>query len=141
VNAKLSEYHAAVGLAALDEWMGARGEWIEVARIYRAALLESNDLWFQEGFGQSWISSTCVLSVSESGAARVERELAAADIESKRWWGNGAHAHPATTACPRGLLPNTEALAHASISLPFYRNLAPADIKRVADVMLSTGKT
>ena len=30
-NAKLSEYHAAVGLAALDAWTEARAEWMAVA--------------------------------------------------------------------------------------------------------------
>ena len=38
VNAKLSEYHAAVGLAALDEWATVREEWMCLARAYRAAL-------------------------------------------------------------------------------------------------------
>ena len=36
-NAKLSEYHAAVGHAALDEWPDARAEWLAVAARYRAA--------------------------------------------------------------------------------------------------------
>jgi hypothetical protein len=30
LNAKMSEYHAAVGNAALDEWTGARAEWLAV---------------------------------------------------------------------------------------------------------------
>ena len=137
-NAKLSEYHAAVGLSALDEWAAARAEWIGVAQAYRAALPESNWLRFQNGFGESWISSTCVLSMAHSGVARVERDLAAADISTRRWWGDGAHAHPATAACPRTQLPNTEALVHAAIGLPFYRGLGAADIRRIADVILST---
>jgi hypothetical protein len=32
VNTKLSEYHVAVGLAALDEWASARAEWMRVAQ-------------------------------------------------------------------------------------------------------------
>jgi dTDP-4-amino-4,6-dideoxygalactose transaminase len=139
VNAKLSEYHAAVGLASLDEWGIARVEWMEVARAYRAALPETDRLRFQHGFGQSWITSTCVLSVAKPGGARVERDLAASDIDTRRWWGQGAHAHPATAACPRRPLPHTEALAHAAIGLPFYRGLAAADIQRIADIVLSAG--
>jgi dTDP-4-amino-4,6-dideoxygalactose transaminase len=137
VNAKLSEYHAAVGLAALDEWVIARTEWMEVARRYRAALPESNYLQFQGGFGQEWIASTCILSLAKSGAALVQRELAAAGIETRRWWGNGSHSHPATATCPRTPLPVTEAFAQAAIGLPFYRDLAAADIQRIADVILS----
>ena len=37
-NAKFSEYHAAVGHAALDEWPGARAEWLPVSGRYREAL-------------------------------------------------------------------------------------------------------
>lgn len=137
VNAKLSEYHAAVGLAALDEWATVRAEWMEVARVYRAALPESDRLRFQHGFGERWIASTCVLSVANSNAARVERDLASADIDTRRWWGDGAHAHPATAACPRSDLPVTEALAHAAIGVPFSRDLTSADIQRIAGVILS----
>ncbi len=81
-NAKLSEYHAAVGLAALDEWADARNEWIDVARTYRDVLPESNRLRFQEGFGQSWITSTCVLTLADSEADRTEKALAQAGIDT-----------------------------------------------------------
>jgi dTDP-4-amino-4,6-dideoxygalactose transaminase len=134
VNAKLSEYHAAVGLSALDEWADARTEWMAAARAYRLALPDSK-LQFQDGFGQSWIASTCVLSVPKLGGARVKRDLAAAGIDTRRWWEEGAHAHRATAGFPRQALPNTGALAHAAIGLPFYRDLATDDIRRIADVI------
>jgi dTDP-4-amino-4,6-dideoxygalactose transaminase len=140
VNAKLSEYHAAVGLAAFDDWVNVREEWMEVSRAYRAALPESNRLQFQVGFGQNWIASTCVVRV-KTGAARIERALAAADIDTRRWWGDGAHAHPATAACPRTQLPNTEAFAQEAIGIPFYRGLRAADVRRIANVILSTDAT
>jgi dTDP-4-amino-4,6-dideoxygalactose transaminase len=65
MNAKLSEYHAAVGLAALDEWPHARADWAAVAGAYRRALPESNRIRFQAGFGESWVSSTCNLSFAD----------------------------------------------------------------------------
>ncbi len=132
-NAKLSEYHAAVGLAALDEWTGVRAEWIAVARGYREALPESNQLRFQEGFGQSWIASTCVMSVGSSEAARVVESLRRAGVETRQWWGHGAHAHRATEAFPRTALPATEALAKSTLALPFFRDLTPGGIHRVAE--------
>ena len=42
LNAKLSEYHAAVGHAALDQWQDARVEWLTMAARYRAALAGSS---------------------------------------------------------------------------------------------------
>jgi dTDP-4-amino-4,6-dideoxygalactose transaminase len=72
---------------------------------------------------------------------RVTRDLAAAGIDTRRWWGEGAHAHQATDGFPRQALPNTEALAQAAIGLPFYRDLATADIRRIADVIRSGDAT
>jgi len=133
MNAKLSEYHAAVGLAALDEWPQARAEWTAAAGAYRRALPESNRVRFQDGFGESWISSTCNLSFAASTAAQVEGVLTSARIDSRSWWGTGAHAHPATAACPRLPIPATEKLAHSTIGVPMFRDMTAADIGRVAD--------
>lgn len=138
INAKLSEYHAAVGLAALDEWADVRSEWMALAQAYRDALPESNRLRFQDGFGQSWITSTCVVRLAESGAAQTESALAQAGIESRRWWGKGAHAHPATVAFPRAPLLATETLANSTIAIPFFRELGSHEIHRVAEGILAT---
>jgi dTDP-4-amino-4,6-dideoxygalactose transaminase len=132
-NAKLSEYHAAVGLAALDEWTEVRGEWMAVARGYRDALPESQRLRFQEGFGQAWIASTCVVTVANADAVRIAATLEQAGVETRRWWGDGAHAHRATAAFPRTALPVTAALAKTTLALPFYRDLTPREIQRVAE--------
>lgn len=138
-NAKFSEYHAAVGLAALDEWQSVRAQWVHVAEAYRAAFAESNAVRFDDGFGRDWIASTCILSLADGGASRVAQALAAADIETRRWWGDGSHAHPATAGCPRTELPVTSALASATIGLPFFRDLAAPDVRRIVDVVLSVG--
>jgi dTDP-4-amino-4,6-dideoxygalactose transaminase len=137
MNAKLSEYHAAVGLAALDEWPQARAEWMAVAGGYRLALPESNRVRFQSGFGESWITSTCNLSFADLDAAQVQRVLAGAQIDSRSWWGGGAHAHPATAACPRSPLPATERLALSTIGVPLFRDMTAADVARVADCILA----
>jgi dTDP-4-amino-4,6-dideoxygalactose transaminase len=137
INAKLSEYHAAVGHAALDEWDAARAEWMDVARRYRNLLGASNAYASQTGFGKDWVASTCMLSVPDAGADRVEGAFAAAEIETRRWWGAGAHAHPATAELPRTPLPGTERLVETTISLPFYRDLSPPAIERVAACLRS----
>jgi dTDP-4-amino-4,6-dideoxygalactose transaminase len=131
-NAKLSEYHAAVGLAALDEWDVARQEWLAVADEYSRALQGSNRVRLQAGFGTEWIAATCVVMVADAGADRVEQALSAEKIETRRWWGRGAHDHPATRNMPRSSLLATESLAQSTIGLPFYRDLEPAVIDRIA---------
>ena len=137
-NGKLSEYHAAVGLAALDEWTEVRAEWLALARAYREALPESNRLRFQEGFGQSWIASTCVMSLANVDALRIAGVLGEAGIETRRWWGDGAHAHRGTEGLPRTPVPVTEALAKSTLALPFFRDLTPREIQRIADLIRET---
>jgi dTDP-4-amino-4,6-dideoxygalactose transaminase len=136
-NAKLSEIQAAVGHAALDEWTEVRSEWMTAARTYRDAFAGTNRIAFQPGFGKSWVSSTCVVRVADGGAAGVEAALAAAGIDTRRWWGNGAHRHTATASFPRAELPVTEMLACSTIALPFSRDSSEAETRRVTDAFLS----
>jgi dTDP-4-amino-4,6-dideoxygalactose transaminase len=136
-NAKMSEYHAAVGHAALDEWSETRAQWMAVAGAYRHALDGSNRVGFQDGFGETWVSSTCVLRAADSGARRIEQALAAAGIETRDWWGRGAHLQPATAQFPRAALPVTETLADSTFAVPFYRDLGLDEIGRIADVVLA----
>lgn len=132
-NAKLSEYHAAIGLAAFDEWDVARAEWMAVAEVYASVFSGLNRVQLQSGFGTTWIASTCIVDIADAGAARVEGALTAEKIETRRWWGNGAHDHPATRHMARTSLPVTEALARSTIGLPFYRDLSLGAIRRIAD--------
>lgn len=136
-NAKLSEYHAAVGHAALDDWDQTRTEWRNVAAVYRRTLKGSNQVRLQQGFGETWISSTCVLHFVQPAADRVEQLLAAGGIETRRWWGSGAHAHPATASFPRTVVPATDTLARSTLAMPFYRDIDVTEIGRVTEVILA----
>jgi hypothetical protein len=66
--------------------------------------------------------------MADGTAARIEGDPAAEGIETRRWWGMGAQAHPATAHYLRGALPVTEALAQSTISLPFYRDIGADEI-------------
>jgi dTDP-4-amino-4,6-dideoxygalactose transaminase len=136
-NAKLSEYHAAVGHAALDEWDQARAEWRNAANAYRRALRGSNHVRLQRDFGETWISSSCLLSFAKPVADRIEQSLADGGMETRRWWGTGAYAHPATASFPRTALPVTDMLARSTLAVPFYRDIGAAEIGRVAEVVLA----
>ena len=122
-NAKLSEYQAAVAHAGLDEWPQARAQWMAAADAYRRALAQAA-MSFQNGFGQSWITSTCVIDAGEAAPA-IETLLGNASVATRRWWGNGAHAHAATREFPRLPLPATTQLAKTTIAVPFFRDIEP----------------
>jgi hypothetical protein len=76
------------------------------------------------------------LNFAGLAAVSIESSLMAADIETRRWWGDGAHAHPATESLQRAAIPNTEILAKSTLSVPFFRGLAIGDIGRVAEHVL-----
>ena len=132
-NAKFSEYHAAVGHAALDEWHSARADWLRVSHRYREALQLSTVARLQEGFGDTWVSSVCVLGLTGTDANRLERRTTNAAIETRRWWGHGAQGHGSMSACPRAPLPVTEQLSRSTLGVPMFRDLTPADIDRVIE--------
>jgi dTDP-4-amino-4,6-dideoxygalactose transaminase len=136
-NAKLSEYHAAVGHAALDEWGEARSEWSSAAKAYRRALGGPNSVRLQPGFGETWISSTCLLSFSQPAADQIEQSLRDGAIDTRRWWGHGAHTHPATASFPRTATPVTDLLARSTLAVPFYREIGTAEISRVVETVLA----
>jgi dTDP-4-amino-4,6-dideoxygalactose transaminase len=136
-NAKLSEYHAAVGHAALDEWDETRADWGNAAKVYRRTLGRSNQIRLQHGFGDTWVTSTCLLKFVQPVADRVEQSLADCDIEPRRWWGTGAHEHPATASFPRTAVPATKALAQSTLAVPFYRDIGVTEIGKVAEVVLA----
>lgn len=130
-NAKLSEYHAAVGLAALDGWERTRAAFMQAAEHYRNHLDSFHAVTIQPGFGTDWISSTCMVSVA-AGSEAVAAALGRAGIETRAWWGDGPAGHPAFRDCPRTPLPETAGLAARVLGLPFAVDLAEADIRRIA---------
>ena len=136
-NAKLSEYHAAIGLASLDMWSETRAAWMSVAGAYREALAKSNCINLQPGFGEAWVSSTCIVSVDERVHAKALQALAVAGIETHLWWGGGAHSQPATAAFPRARLPVTEKLARSTFGLPFYQDLAKNQVRHIAATLIA----
>ena len=66
-------------------------------------------------------------------ADRLERRLATAAIETRRWWGHGAHAHRSTSAYPRAPVPVTEELSRTTLGIPMFRDFTPADVDRVVE--------
>lgn len=134
-NAKLSEYSAALALAALDEWPVARAEFLERGRTYRAAFATSNSGRFRRGFAEDWVASTCVITLPDGSASRVGQALAEEGIETRRWWGRGAHAHPATASFGRDALSVTEQVSASALGLPFSRDMDDDAIRAVAKLV------
>lgn len=131
-NAKMSEYSAAVALAALDEWDHARLRWLLAATKLRGALAEVPGVRFQPGWGVTWVSSTCVVRLSDRVRPFADRVSASHGVAFRNWWGEGCHLEPAFRTDAPLHLPETQGWAQASVGLPFYPDLTDHDAARIA---------
>lgn len=139
-NAKMSEYHAAVGLAHLAQWPGQVQARRQVLRAYHQGLAPAlkTALSLQRDTG---LHAPSVLTVRlQTPALRdaLERALAAQQIQTRRWY------LPLLTQTPAlgplesaGPLPVAHALSQQLLGLPFFPDLAPAQIDRVCSVVRS----
>lgn len=132
LNAKLSEYGAAVALAALDEWPARRAEWTSVLTMLHDAVAAADlgEGW-PDGLGERYVSSTCCVRLP----AKAARILAEAGIETRRWWQGGQARHPAFADCPATPLPVTERLAETMLGLPCFSDLNARAASRIQQAL------
>ncbi|HTD32433.1 MAG TPA: DegT/DnrJ/EryC1/StrS family aminotransferase [Candidatus Elarobacter sp.] len=137
-NAKMSEYAAAVALAALDDWPAARAAYRRVALAYARALDHASGVRLQSGYGARWVSATTIVRVLGGRRDAVERALAAGGVSTLRWWGEGVAAQAAFAASPRTALPVTTVLASSTLGLPCWPDLPDEEIARIAAIVART---
>ncbi len=130
-NAKLSEYHAAVGLAMLDGWDDRRRAYATATRSWRDQAA-GRRLGGQLHMPPDVSSAYVLLEVPDGAAfARTEAALHAAFIETRAWYQSGLHAQPHFAGAGRDPLPVTEDLSARLIGLPAAHDIAPRDIAKV----------
>ncbi|WP_226584288.1 DegT/DnrJ/EryC1/StrS family aminotransferase [Acuticoccus sediminis] len=124
-NGKLSEYHAAMGLACLDEWTRREDAYARIARAYQADLGSVGRVVTAPA-----ISAAYVLLESENAAVSyiAEQRLGARGIGARRWYGMGLHRQPAFADATRDPLPVTEGLTLRHLGLPAAIDLTDEDI-------------
>lgn len=131
-NAKLSEYAAAVGLAALDAWPEVRESFVGAAERYRRALAAAPAGYqVSPPFAAPGVGSCCNIVLDRPQAIAVVEGLQARGIEARRWWGAGCHVQPAYADCPRQPLPVTEDLARRVVALPYHAEMTEAGIAEI----------
>lgn len=135
LNGKMSEYHAAVGLAELESWPSKRAAYLCVADAYQRAATARN-LQNRILVERNWASSYALfLANSQEEATRVTRRLSDANIEYRWWYGHGVHRQPAFANFPSDPLPATEDLAPRIIGLPNSVDLSDHSIEKIVDVL------
>lgn len=135
INGKMSEHHAAVGLASLDTWPGHHAALLSVADAYRAAFAARALGDALHGHPRTASNYVLFEAPDAALAGRLVRELAADSIETRCWYGPGLHGQPAFAGLPRDGLPVTDRLAACLVGLPVAPDLAAAQIDRIVDAV------
>lgn len=132
LNGKLSEYHAAVGLAALDQWPDRRRRLWAAGKAMRAALVGVAAVGMMEGWAENWISNTLVIDVrGDVAVASLEHALARDGIETRRWWPVLMHQEALFRDCPHLDAPVAQTLRDGVIGLPFMEGMSGEDMARI----------
>lgn len=135
LNAKMSEYTAAVALSAMDNWASTRLLYQQTAFKLRIALKDVPQVQFQEGWGLRWVSSVCVVRVPEGVLTPLIAFLKDHDIDSRQWWGAGCHTSRAFAALARDDMPNTEHLAATTLGLPYCATMDDDQVARLTSLL------
>jgi dTDP-4-amino-4,6-dideoxygalactose transaminase len=135
LNAKMSEYHAAVALANLRSWPATRQRHVRIMAWYRQAISRLPEVSVQPAYGDAWASGTTSVVLPPRTLARVVRYLSHRGIDTRAWWGQGCHSQPAFADCPRGALPVTEDLGARVLGLPHFPDMREQDVGRVTEVL------
>jgi dTDP-4-amino-4,6-dideoxygalactose transaminase len=136
LNGKMSEYHAAVGLAELDGWAAKHSAFAAVAATY---VREAERSGIAGRIVTAPVVASCYalfVALDAEDAAAVRAALGGACIEHRLWYGDGLHREPAfATALRDGDLDGTERIAPAIVGLPTAPDLAESSVKRIVRVI------
>jgi dTDP-4-amino-4,6-dideoxygalactose transaminase len=136
-NAKLSEYHAAVGLAAIARWPQRAVLRRNLANEYRQRLEAlCSGIEFQHRPVDGAYAALCGLLPAAADPALVASRLAAEGIETRRWYYPPLNGHPAfADAGVAGNLDATMKISSRLLGLPFHLDLDSARIDKVAQTL------
>jgi dTDP-4-amino-4,6-dideoxygalactose transaminase len=135
INAKMSEYHAAVALASLECWPEMRLSHLQITDWYRQSIDRLPGVCLQPMSDQGWAGSTTNMLFESHLAEDVAHHLLREGIETRMWWGYGCQAQPAFAACPHDELSTTEQIAPRVLGLPHFPDMKKSDVWQVAGAL------
>ncbi len=131
-NAKMSEFHAAVGLAALSRWGCASVARKKMHLSYSDQLrLICPDISLQTRKVDGVYAILQVLLPENCSRLKVSQYLFSAGIETRAWYLPLLPDHPAFIGEECAGIPVSRALSPRMLGLPFHRHLSEADIGRI----------
>lgn len=129
-NYRISEFAAAIGLAALADAERKISVLKSRAKAYRDAL-SGNDARVQDGFGIDWVAMTMNLVLPDERVDAILAALDAKQIPWRRWYGDGCHLHPVFAGDNPADLPETRRVSRRIVGVPFHERLSDDDIAEI----------
>ena len=139
-NAKMSEFHAAMGLLNLKHLDGEIARRAEVVNVYRTRLSDKEGIVLckeQEGVKENFAYFPVRFTDQARTREDVLSRLKENDIFARRYF------YPLTCdfSCyrhlPQANVPVARAVAEEILTLPLYADLSLADAERICDIILS----
>jgi dTDP-4-amino-4,6-dideoxygalactose transaminase len=127
----MNEYHAAVGLAALDDWTNARKMYLRVAACYRRTMQKvgfADRLFTPPDIGMTYVIFECR---SSTEAACVQHVLRRDKIDWRLCYGHGLQTEGYFANFPQERLHITTELMPSLLGLPMAPDLTDEQIAGV----------
>lgn len=135
-NGKMSEYHAAVALAALDNWPVVAEARRTLHQNYAARLLERIPVLKLQAKSVDGVYSLIVTLLPEGvRGADIRLRLLEKGIETRCWYCPPLHRHPAFEHYAVNELSGVDSLAERLLGLPFHLSLTDEAIQTVIDCL------
>ena len=144
LSARMSEFHAAVGLASLQNAETLIRSRLRLIKRYTEGVRHFRGCRVQEfprdRYSTGNYFALLIGTEAEADRDRVWTELNERNIQSKRYFYPPTHSHAAFKDLPHrivGELPNTWAAANSSLALPLYSHMSDIEQDRVLQVLSS----
>lgn len=140
-NAKMSEYHAAIGLASLRVWEqhARQRRALHADMVQELSRLTDNRLvWQRAGAGGSMVAPTvmCVQLPDEPARSALEQRCRQAGITTRRWYQPLLQDMPVLRRECRLLhTPHSEVLSRTLLGLPFFLGMSLVQQQRVFETV------
>ena len=132
-NAKMTEVHAALGIANLKYLDAALADRKRKYELYKKILSARGELKFQKLNGKCNCSYFPVVFPSEEALLKAEAALLKDNIVPRRYFYPSLNTY--TTIVKPISMPNSEFLADRILCLPLYFRLAEEDVVRIAETV------
>jgi dTDP-4-amino-4,6-dideoxygalactose transaminase len=138
-NAKMSEYHAAIGLASLTVWEqhARQRKALHADMVQELSRLTDNRLvWQRPGLGGEMMAPTvmCMQLPDEQARIALEQQCRQEGITTRRWYQPLLQDMPVLRReCRLLRTPHAEQLSRTLLGLPFFLGMSAAQQQRVRE--------